>query len=108
LAAFFLEPKGEQTIFNFCSIVQFAKYTEPQKEGVVARTKLEKRSFTILGRKTSIALEPTFWVFLKKEAERKKVGLPLLIEEIVSTRTVDSVASSLRLHVVLWLNSQIP
>jgi predicted DNA-binding ribbon-helix-helix protein len=61
---------------------------------------LEKRSLSLAGHRTSVALEPAFWRALEEEAAREGVGLATLIRAIDARRADPSVplASALRLH----------
>lgn len=47
---------------------------------------LEKRSLSIAGHRTSLALEPEFWAVLDAAAARNLVSLPQLIAWIDQTR----------------------
>ena len=61
---------------------------------------MEKRSITIKGHRTSVALEPEFWAVLDAVADRRGVALATLIEDVdaerVRTRRVSGLASALR------------
>ncbi|MFZ4069601.1 MAG: ribbon-helix-helix domain-containing protein [Caulobacterales bacterium] len=63
---------------------------------------LAKRSISISGHRTSLALEAEFWAVLDAEAERRAISLPRLIAEIDETRlAADSdrpLASALRVY----------
>ena len=45
-----------------------------------------KKSFSIAGHRTSVALEPEFWDALQKMAAHRKVSLPILIADIDRSR----------------------
>jgi predicted DNA-binding ribbon-helix-helix protein len=63
---------------------------------------LEKRSFTLAGHRTSIALEHAFWSALEREAAAEGLGLVALIADVDARRDVgQSLASALRLHALL-------
>ncbi len=64
---------------------------------------LVKRSLAIAGHKTSLALEPEFWVAL--EAEARQSGLPLarLVARIDSERAKSTPGRSLASAVRVWL-----
>ncbi len=66
---------------------------------------LEKRSLTISGHRTSIALEPQFWAVLEHLALIEKTSLPKLIAGIDRKRAAlspdRSLASSIRVHCLL-------
>ncbi len=60
---------------------------------------LVKRSFTLAGHRTSIALEPEFWEALESSAATQGRNLVTLISEIDSERSADRpLASMLRVH----------
>jgi predicted DNA-binding ribbon-helix-helix protein len=61
---------------------------------------MRKRSLTIAGHRTSIALEPEFWDGLEALAERRGVRLTVLIEEIDRTREGPNLSSALRVAVL--------
>jgi predicted DNA-binding ribbon-helix-helix protein len=58
---------------------------------------LTKRSFSLAGHRTSVALEPEFWDALTALAERRGLTLAALIAEIDAARTPERpLASALR------------
>jgi predicted DNA-binding ribbon-helix-helix protein len=59
---------------------------------------LSKRSFSLAGHRTSIALEPDFWAALQDEAARRQVSLAALVVELDAARAEDGgpLASALR------------
>lgn len=59
---------------------------------------LAKRSFSLAGHRTSIALEPAFWAALEAEAARRGRSLAALVAELDGQRADDGVplASTLR------------
>jgi predicted DNA-binding ribbon-helix-helix protein len=61
---------------------------------------LEKRSLSLAGHRTSVALEPAFWRALEDAAAREGVSLAALVRSIDAGRAAPSVplASALRLH----------
>ena len=61
---------------------------------------MKKRSLTIAGHRTSIALEPEFWDGLEALAARRGMRLTALIEEIDATRTGPNLSSTLRIAVL--------
>ena len=61
---------------------------------------MHKRSLTIAGHRTSIALEPEFWIGLEALAERRGIRLVALIEEIDSSRQTPNLSSALRVAVL--------
>ena len=61
---------------------------------------LRKKSFSIAGHRTSIALEPEFWAALESEARREAISLTALIARIDLQRGSHNLASALRVHVL--------
>jgi predicted DNA-binding ribbon-helix-helix protein len=59
-----------------------------------------KRSLTIAGHRTSIALEPEFWAGLEALALRRRLRLTALIEDIDRRRDGPNLSSALRLAVL--------
>jgi predicted DNA-binding ribbon-helix-helix protein len=61
---------------------------------------LEKRSLSLAGHRTSVALEPAFWRALEDAAAREGLSLAALVRMIDARRADPSVplASALRLH----------
>jgi predicted DNA-binding ribbon-helix-helix protein len=58
---------------------------------------LTKRSFSLAGHRTSVALEPEFWAALVALAARRGLTLSLLVAEIDAARTPERpLASALR------------
>lgn len=58
---------------------------------------LQKRSFTLAGHRTSVALESEFWAALEVEAARRALRLSALVLEVDSRRGVRPLASALRI-----------
>jgi predicted DNA-binding ribbon-helix-helix protein len=67
---------------------------------VTERAGLAKRSLTIAGHRTSLALEPEFWAALEAIATREGTTLPRLIGAIDGARAGGNLASALRVHVL--------
>ena len=63
---------------------------------------MEKRSFSIAGLRTSIALEPEFWTGLETIAAERQLSLAGLIREIDENRTTTNLSSAVRLAVLAW------
>jgi predicted DNA-binding ribbon-helix-helix protein len=57
---------------------------------------LVKKSFTLEGHQTSIALEPEFWEELVKIAAKMEMTLPKLLSQIDKARAGRPLASALR------------
>ena len=62
--------------------------------------RLKKRSFSIAGHRTSVALEPEFWAALQEEAREKKLALAALVARVDAKRADRNLASALRVHVL--------
>jgi len=67
---------------------------------------LQKRSLSIAGHRTSIALEPEFWAGLESLAEARALPLTALIREIDETRDGPNLSSSLRIAVLEFYKSE--
>jgi predicted DNA-binding ribbon-helix-helix protein len=59
---------------------------------------LQKKSFTLLGHRTSVALEAEFWSVLEREAARQGSSLSAFVAEIDAGRGERPLASALRLR----------
>lgn len=59
---------------------------------------LRKRSFSLSGHRTSVALEAEFWTVLEGEAKSTGQSLAALVARIDLTRADKPLASALRLH----------
>ncbi len=59
---------------------------------------LRKRSFTLSGHRTSVALEPEFWAVIDRAAAREGLSLAALVARIDAARGARPLASALRLH----------
>jgi predicted DNA-binding ribbon-helix-helix protein len=59
---------------------------------------LAKKSFSLSGHRTSVALEPEFWSVLEAEAQRCGDSFAAFVGRIDSARGERPLASALRLH----------
>jgi len=59
---------------------------------------LRKRSFSLSGHKTSVALEPEFWAVLEAEATRENLSMAAFVAQIDAKRGPRPLASAMRLH----------
>jgi len=59
---------------------------------------LKKRSFTLSGHRTSIALEAEFWAVIDMSAQREGKSLAALVAQIDAIRAERPLASALRLY----------
>ncbi|MCZ4272602.1 ribbon-helix-helix domain-containing protein [Maritalea porphyrae] len=67
---------------------------------------MKKRSLTIAGHRTSVALEQEFWDEIDALAKVQSLTLSQLIEQIDQNRDTENLASALRLAVLRSLKSQ--
>ncbi len=63
---------------------------------------MEKRSLSIAGHRTSMALEPEFWTALETMAAERDSSLAALIRDIDERRTTANLSSAARLAVLRW------
>lgn len=61
-------------------------------------TALKKRSFTLSGHRTSVALEAEFWAVIEQTASAEGRSLAALVAAIDAARGERPLASALRLH----------
>ncbi len=61
---------------------------------------MRKRSLTIAGHRTSIALEPEFWTGLEELAASRALSLPELVVSIDEARKTANLSSALRVAVL--------
>jgi predicted DNA-binding ribbon-helix-helix protein len=59
---------------------------------------LKKRSFSLAGHRTSVALEPEFWTVIEAGAAREGKALAALVAQIDASRDQRPLASALRLY----------
>ena len=62
--------------------------------------RLRKRSLTLAGHATSLALEPEFWVVLEAMAEARQQSLAAMIAEIDQARGERPLASACRVAAI--------
>lgn len=58
---------------------------------------LKKRSFTLSGHRTSVALESEFWAVIDEAASKQRISLAALVAKIDANRAERPLASALRL-----------
>jgi len=58
---------------------------------------LRKKSFSLSGHRTSVALEAEFWAVLEKEAARRGQSMAAFVSETDKSRGTHALASALRL-----------
>ena len=59
---------------------------------------LRKRSFSLSGHRTSVALEAEFWAILDGQAQSQNLSLAAFIARVDAARGERPLASALRLH----------
>jgi predicted DNA-binding ribbon-helix-helix protein len=59
---------------------------------------LKKRSFSLSGHRTSVALEAEFWAVIDAGATRERLSLAALVAKIDAMRGETPLASALRLY----------
>jgi predicted DNA-binding ribbon-helix-helix protein len=62
---------------------------------------LKKRSFSISGHRTSIALEPEFWKVLEEQARAERMALAGLVARVDASRGKRPLASALRVYALM-------
>ena len=65
-------------------------------------TALLKRSLTLAGHKTSLALEAEFWEVLEEIADIENTTLAALVSKIDAQRTTNNMSSAVRLAVLAY------
>jgi predicted DNA-binding ribbon-helix-helix protein len=63
---------------------------------------MDKRSFSIAGHRTSIALEPEFWAGFEAIAAARGLSLAALVREVDEARETANLSSAIRLAVLAW------
>ena len=63
---------------------------------------LKKRSVTLAGHSTSLALEPQFWTVLEAMALARNVSLAVLVGVVDKARGDEPLASACRLAALDW------
>ncbi|MBU1334039.1 MAG: ribbon-helix-helix domain-containing protein [Alphaproteobacteria bacterium] len=68
---------------------------------------MDKRSLSIAGHRTSIALEPEFWAALEAMAAEKAQPMAGLIRDIDENRQTENLSSAARLAVLRWYQRRL-
>lgn len=68
---------------------------------------MEKRSLSIAGHRTSIAIEPEFWSGLEAMATAGGKSIAAVIGEIDEQREVPNLSSAVRLAVLAWYRDRV-
>ena len=64
---------------------------------------MKKRSVSIAGHRTSIALEDEFWILVQKISVEMDLSIPKLLELIENQKKSNNLASAIRLYVLDYL-----
>jgi len=67
---------------------------------------MDKRSLSIAGHRTSIALEPEFWAGLEAMAAAQDRTMAGLIRDIDEVRQTANLSSAVRLAVLRWYQAK--
>jgi predicted DNA-binding ribbon-helix-helix protein len=67
---------------------------------------MDKRSLSISGHRTSIALEPEFWAALELMAAQSGQTMAALIRSIDASRQTANLSSAARLAVLQWYQTR--
>lgn len=67
---------------------------------------MDKRSLSIAGHRTSIALEPEFWAGLEAMAAEAGITMAGLIRRIDENRETNNLSSAARLAVLRWYQAK--
>ena len=67
--------------------------------------RLQKKSVTLSGHETSLALEPEFWTALQEMAAAQGLGLAQLIRTLDESREARPLASACRVAALAWARS---
>jgi predicted DNA-binding ribbon-helix-helix protein len=68
---------------------------------------VEKRSLTIAGHRTSIAIESEFWTGLEAMAASRGSSIASVVAEIDEQREVSNLSSAVRLAVLAWYRERV-
>jgi predicted DNA-binding ribbon-helix-helix protein len=69
-------------------------------------SRLRKRSISLSGHATSLALEPEFWETLGAMAQARRTSLSALIIDIDATRQDRPLASACRVAALKWASAR--
>jgi predicted DNA-binding ribbon-helix-helix protein len=84
--------------FNLPSRGGWSQAFEHGRSETLSMKALKKRSFTIAGHRTSVALESEFWAVLESEAQKGGTSLAAFVASIDAARGSRPLASALRIH----------
>ena len=69
---------------------------------------LVKRSLSLSGHQTSVALEPEFWAVLEAMAQRRGGTVSALLRSLDETRGHRPLASAARVAALIWAADRAP
>ena len=67
---------------------------------------LEKRSLSLNGHRTSVALEPQFWAVLERAAAPASLAALVAAQDEIRAEIGEPLASRLRLYALAWLQAR--
>ena len=67
------------------------------------KSAIVKRSIILGGHKTSISLENEFWLCLREIADRRKIKLSALLQQIDNDRTQANLSSAIRVFILNYM-----
>ena len=97
------EPRRTQRFATPCSLClcrtrgDNAPLAPSPRQPYICTMPLKKRSFSLAGHRTSVALEPEFWAVLDAEARAAALSLAAYVARLDATRGERPLASALRL-----------
>lgn len=68
---------------------------------------MQKKSFSLAGHRTSVALEPEYWTALDQIATQRGISIATLIAEVDQNRDTENLASALRLTTLAYYQNII-
>ena len=69
---------------------------------------LRKRSISLAGHQTSLALEPEFWTVLDDMAQARGLTLAALVRDVDERRVAHPLASACRVAALAWTQARRP
>lgn len=67
---------------------------------------LEKRSISLSGHRTSVALEPEYWAVVERMASERGLSVAALVASVDRTRGPRNLASAIRVAILRELDSR--
>ncbi len=67
----------------------------------------KKRSLSLHGHRTSIALEPEFWIVIENEAKKKEQSIAGLLAQLDDQRVSEKSRSGLASYLRVWALKQV-